>query len=341
MFILLGAPLAAPLLLSATGLYFVRPEAFTASFLWHFIALFPHRLEGRAGRFIRAVATFAAVVGVAMFVVVLVSAWTGFRASALRIHWSLSMGLSAAAFPVLLWRAARAEGDARRRARIFAQGLLLGVAPVSLEVLLEELWRPTATSFTGPAWSLWLAPSFLGRSRSSPSSPRIRSSMTGWSRSGSSCARRFNTPWPGTRSSSPRLPFGALAVFVFTHRDEPIAALMTGRRPIALVSFGLLGLVALNLRGTWLARLDRRYFRDAYDAQQLVTRVVGAVANDSPGEVVQRLRDAIGQALHADVEIFLVDDKRTALRHVDDGCPRSACAGRLPVSPWRPTADGG
>ena len=56
------------------------------------------------------------------------------------------------------------------------------------------------------------------------------------------------------------VPFAALAVFVFTHRDEPIAALMSGGRPIALVAFSVLGLVALNLRGTWLARLDRRTF---------------------------------------------------------------------------------
>ncbi len=330
MFILLGAPLAATLLLSATGLYFVRPEAFTASFLWHFIALFPHRLEGRAGRFIRAVATFAAVVGVAMFVVVLVSAWTGFRASALRIHWSLSMGLSAAAFPVLLWRAARAEGDARRRARIFAQGLLLGVAPVSLEVLLEELWRPYHDFVHRPGvepvvgtiifGALAIVPFVTAYAVLYDRVVEIRVVL----RAAIQYALARYTIIVATL-----VPFGALAVFVFTHRDEPIAALMTGRRPIALVSFGLLGLVALNLRGTWLARLDRRYFRDAYDAQLLVTRVVGSVANDSPGEVVQRLRDAIGQALHADVEIFLVDDKRTALRHVDDRLPPLSLRGTL------------
>jgi hypothetical protein len=240
------------------------------------------------------------------------------------------MSLSAAAFPVLLWRTARAEGDARRRARIFAQGMLLGVAPVSLEVLLEELWRPYWAFVHRPGvepvvgtiifGALAIVPFVTAYSVLYDRVVEIRVVL----RAAIQYALARYTIIVATF-----VPLGALALFVFTHRDEPIAALLTGRRPIALVSFGVIGLVALKLRGTWLARLDRRYFREAYDAQQLVTRVVGSVTNDSPGEVVHRLRDAIGQALHADVEIFLADDKRTALRHVDDRLPPLSLRGTL------------
>jgi hypothetical protein len=112
------------------------------------------------------------------------------------------------------------------------------------------------------------------------------------------------------------VPFAALALFVFQNRAESIAALMTGPRPLFLSAFGFGGLVTLRLRTNWLERVDRRYFREAYDAREILSRVVGDSPPATDAELAMRLHEEIGRALHADMAIFLVDEGRSVLRDV-------------------------
>jgi len=81
------------------------------------------------------------------------------------------------------------------------------------------------------------------------------------------------------------------------------------------------GLVALRLRGAWLANLDRKYFREGYDTRQILTRVLGSLPGDSHADIAGRIQAEIGHALHVEIEIFLFDRKRTALRHIRDRLP--------------------
>jgi hypothetical protein len=329
-FILLGAPMANPLLLDARWLLFVRPEAFNAAFFWYFLALFPHNLDSRAGRIVRGVAAAAAIVGLVFFAGNLSALALGVRsalfmltrADAEGFFWPVTFLMSAAAFPVLVWRAIAAHGEARRRVRMFAGGLLLGIAPVSIEVLLEELWpayrmfvhTPDVEPIVGSIifGALAIVPFVTAYSVLYDHVVEMRVVL----RAAIQYALARYTIIAATL-----VPFAALAVFLFTRREEPIIALMGGPRPLMLTACAGAGLIALRLRSTWLDALDRRYFREAYDAREILSRVVGDSPPRSDAELAGRLHEELSQALHADVDIFLVDETRTALRHVDGRLP--------------------
>ena len=71
----------------------------------------------------------------------------------------------------------------------------------------------------------------------------------------------------------------------------------------------------MRLRHRWLDAVDRRYFREPYDAQQIVTSFVGNLHAESQEELAQRVKREVERALHADAELFIANDARTALRH--------------------------
>ena len=125
------------------------------------------------------------------------------------------------------------------------------------------------------------------------------------------------------------VPFAALAVFLVQHREEQIVSLMTGQRPVLLGSFAAIGLVSFRLRSRWLDELDRRYFRESYDAHQILTRVVGELGGASAAELADGIRREVEGAFHADAEVFVADEARMALRHADERLPSLALASKL------------
>jgi hypothetical protein len=89
-----------------------------------------------------------------------------------------------------------------------------------------------------------------------------------------------------------------------------------------------MGLAALRLRHRWLEAIDRRYFREPYDAQQILTRFVGDLAGESTGDLAQRIKREVERELHADVEVFFANDARTSLRHAGGVLAPLAVTGR-------------
>ncbi len=84
----------------------------------------------------------------------------------------------------------------------------------------------------------------------------------------------------------------------YWHRDRAIEAQFVARAPIyGLLS--VLALVAAHQRQRWLDGLDKRFFRDRYDARRLLHEVVDDVRH-SPGlpEAAPLVVDQIARALH-------------------------------------------
>ena len=325
-FVLLGAPLANPFLINTGWLFFIRLEAFNPAFFWRFITLFPDDLEGRIGTFVKRTATFIASVGLLLFAADLVAAFTNFRrtpvAIALRLHWAVLLAMHATAFPVLIWRTASAHGPARGQARIFACGLLLGVAPVSLEVLVEEIWRPYWRIVHRPDVEPVVGTIIFGALAIVPfvTAYSVLYDHVVEMRVVLRAAIQYALA-RYTIIAATLVPFAALATFAFRHRDEPLVALISGPRPLGLIAFAAAGIAALRLRDVWLESLDRKYFREPYDAPHILTRIVTSLPGDSDVDIVERVREEVGRALHVDIEIFLVDMKRSLLRHVRDDLP--------------------
>ena len=341
LFSVIGSALVIPLSNEQTPgllpwLNYVRPEAFIGAFLWYFLTRFPSDLEGRFGRVVRAVAAIAAVVGLWCLIANLVALWIspldapGWWTAFLRPridprsrYWLVVFGVTVPALPVMVWRAQTAQGEARRRVRLFVRGLLGGLAPFAAEVFVEEMWPSYKAFAQGGVASPWIGSVIFGALAVVPFVTaysvlfdRVVEVRVALRAALQYALARF------TIVGATLVPFAALTLFLVGHRRESLAAiLVNGARPVLLIGSVVLGLSALRLRARWLDALDRRYFRQSYDARHILTGFVGGLPALTAGEIGARIRDEIDRALHADVEVFLADEARSAMRHVDDRLP--------------------
>ena len=253
-----------------------------------------------------------------------------------------SSGLTLPAFPALVWRAHTAPEEAQARSRLFVRSLLIGVVPFVLEVVAEELWPAYKRFAATPPARTVVATILFGCLATVPL-------VTAYSVLFDRVVEVRVVIRAALQHALARyailglttIPFAALAVFLYAHRTEPLVSLMTGPRPLLLAGAVVIGIFALRLRDRWLAEIDRRYFREPYDAQQVLTRFVGDLRADSLEDLADRIRLEIERALHADADVLFANDARSALR--DPGgrlAPLSTTATLVELAPQRPAADG-
>ncbi len=98
----------------------------------------------------------------------------------------------------------------------------------------------------------------------------------------------------------------ALAADVLLHREQTLASVV-GTRGWAYLTVGVLIMVARAWRQTWLSRLDRRFFREQYNAQKILRSVAEDVRSVGDFErVAPRVVAQIDRALHPEFAALLV-----------------------------------
>jgi hypothetical protein len=308
---------------------YLRPEAFLAAFLWRFVLVFPSGIRAGAARATAIMAAVTALAAVACVVinlsVVLLPAAGGsdwrspwlFLTTSGNWYWPLVLGLSLPAYPVVLMRGRTAKADERRRVQRFLWCLLAGFAPIAVEVLVEELWPAYKALIGQPTIKPWVALALFGPLATVPFTTAyavlvdavvdmrivLRSALQ-------YALARY------TILGLTLVPFAALAIFVVSHREEPLIALMSGPRPLLLGSAATLGVISMSRRNLWLLAVDRRHFRDAYDAQRILTRFVAGLSSQSSEDIAGQLRGELETSLHAEAAVFLANDAGTSLRDV-------------------------
>jgi len=112
----------------------------------------------------------------------------------------------------------------------------------------------------------------------------------------------------GTLLVAMSLPVLGLIGYLYAHRGDSIAVVLTGTPAVYLLLILPLALV-IRYRRRLLEALDRRYFREQYDARQLLLHVVSMVRGGSDMVGLSRVAlDEIDRALHP---------KHVSLWHVD------------------------
>jgi hypothetical protein len=112
----------------------------------------------------------------------------------------------------------------------------------------------------------------------------------------------------GTLLVAMSLPMIGLAAYLYAHRQDSIAVVLTGTPAVYILLLLPLGLV-IRYRRRLLESLDRRYFREQYDARQLLLHVVSMVRGGSDMIGLSRVAlDEIDRALHP---------KHVSLWHID------------------------
>ena len=106
---------------------------------------------------------------------------------------------------------------------------------------------------------------------------------------------------------------GLALIFVidlFVHRSQPLIVILSARGWIYSLLAGL-GLLVYFRRRSWLEAIDRRFFREHYDAQRLLREVVEEVRGAASFErVAPRVGARIEAALHPEFVALLVRDPR-------------------------------
>jgi hypothetical protein len=330
---LVASPFAVPLLANGplAWLISVRPDAFLGAFVWEFVACFPTDVHGRRANIVRGIVAAGVFVGIYLAGTSLLGLWispadvtptfapmlavTSVSSNPTVFYWPLLLGVAVPAFFALLWRAWVAEGAAARQVRVFVAALLIGLGPIAVEVFVEGVWRSYEHFVHSPAIEPWVGAIMFAALASLPVATaysvlfdRVVSVRLVLQKALQYALARYIV------LALTLIPFGGLILFLAQHRDEPLTSLLSGaRRPLVLGGLGIVGVLALRQRPRLLGGLDRRYFREPFDAGRILERLMARSAPDL-GDLGARICDEVGRAFHARVYVLLADDARTVLR---------------------------
>ena len=122
-----------------------------------------------------------------------------------------------------------------------------------------------------------------------------------------------------------------LGVDIVLSRSQPLEAILRSRGWIyAALAAAALG--AHRYRRRWLDALDRRFFRERYDAQRLLMRVVDGIKSaGSLDRVAPRVVAHIEEALHPQCAALILHEPTTCLYRAVAASPAGAAPPPLPA----------
>ena len=123
----------------------------------------------------------------------------------------------------------------------------------------------------------------------------------------------------------------ALVLDLLAHGDEPLAAVL-GRRGWIYALLGGLALASHRESHGWLESLDRRFFRERYDARRLLLEVVDEVRQaESLERVAPRVVASLEAALHPEFVVLLAADPHLSDYHALASAPAGQEVATLPA----------
>ena len=323
--VLLAVPLSQRLLALDSGpmpalVTLLRPDTFLAAFLWRFVGAFPSPLTGRFSRVAGITARLLEVMGLAAFVLILSTVpWPLAEgdprglllpvADTGSMYWPITFVAGLFAILALAYRLIGSGGGDRFRLQVFGAGLLFGLSPLFLEVIVEESWPAYKALVHQPAVEPWMAILLFV--------PMAAVPLVVWysvlydriveTRVVLRLAAQYLLA-KATIIGLSTMPFVALAVFLYQRRTESLVALLGGPRPIALVGIVVASSVAFRLRRQWLQALDRRYFREPHDAHTMLSHLMASDwITQTPRAIAEALAQELDAVFHARADLYVLD----------------------------------
>jgi len=127
------------------------------------------------------------------------------------------------------------------------------------------------------------------------------------------------------------LVVASFAADLLAHRSQPTEAVLAARGWV-YAGLAAVAVAAHSQRRRWLDALDRRFFRERYDAQRLLKQVVEEVrAAGSIARVAPRVVARVEAALHPTFAALLVPDRAASVFRVVASAPAGAAPANLPT----------
>ena len=302
----------------------LKLPAFLPYFLWVFVREFPSPpLSLTTRRRFQLLSRVSAVAGLLLFTLNLLAFPLKGIPAASRVlavfapkptggvFYAVVVALTAAAFLLLPWKARQVQGPEHRRARVFLEILILTFGLIILELVLvlfvpgyndfftdrPRLQRRLVTIVLLPALTLPFTIPYAVLvhrvldvrliARRALQYLLARSMVTGLV----------------------AVPLAALGLYAWFHREMQVSELFSGPRALLLIATILVGAAALRYRKPLLDAIDRRFFREQFDARHILTLLVERIRSirDSGSLAVLVTRE-IDLALHLEgVSLFALD----------------------------------
>jgi hypothetical protein len=240
------------------------------------------------------------------------------RQSVSSYYWPIIIATSLPCLIYLGWKSRFTKPGDQRRVRMFVAGLLIGSVPISLNVLLEATIPSFARLFDDAAvWidrliflSLMAVPVVTSYSVLVDRVVELRLVIR--------LALQYALA-KYTLFAMIFVPLVGTAWYVYGHREQTVLTLLSGSRPLVLVATVITAGAMLQMRHRALNALDRRFFREQYDARRILSdladRCRKATTSDELVELVCR---EVDRALHLDyVTVLLATPDGSLLRSPD------------------------
>jgi len=303
-------------------------DAFIPYFLWAFVRDFPSPAPSvTSRRRIQLMVYACATAGALLFLLNLLQfaakqmegqgplSWSAPQRGE-GLYYSVVLPLTAAAFPLLLWKVRFAQKIEQRRTRVFLKLLALTFGPMLAEVLLE-LFGPGYESFSHahPRLKLGIVVGVMLPALTLPITVpyavlvhRVLDVKLIARRALHYVLARYTVFLLGA------VPLCALLGYLFLHRVESLSVVFSGGRVPLLLSMILIGAAALRYRRHLLDIIDRRFFREQYDARQILTLLVERIRSiQESASLASLVSREIDLALHLEDIALLVLDPRSGM----------------------------
>lgn len=130
----------------------------------------------------------------------------------------------------------------------------------------------------------------------------------------------------------PPMAAALLAVDLIFHGNQPLFRVLKARGAVYVAVFAVAGL-AYAQRQTWLSELDRRFFRDQYDAQTLFKQVMDDIRHAANiEEVSSSVVIRVVEAFHAEFCALLVRKPEEPFYRVVAAAPSGSLTAALPAT---------
>lgn len=306
-------------------------DALMAFFLWSFLREFPVPTRPPVRRWVDAMVLVCGGVGITLFVLNLLAhlatgPWLPASLSGALVqvepmrgkgvYYSLLMPPIALALPFLVWKGRSLEESEYRRVRVFVLGIAVGLAPMLLDVLTELFFLP---------YRRWIQehPGFrlntlllFGLFTFAVPVATTYAVLVHRVLDVKLIARRA-LHYTLARSSAIALaaaPLAVLFAYLYRNRDQSLSDLFSGSRLLLLLTAALAGGAALRYHRPLLDAIDRRFFREQYDARQILTLLVDRIrSTGDTASLASLIAREIDLALHLEGIALLVSDPRSGM----------------------------
>ncbi|MCB1055089.1 MAG: serine/threonine protein kinase [Acidobacteria bacterium] len=306
-------------------LLWVPIAAFQPFVLWRFVALFPRTHASLAvDRVVRTGGSLVGIVGVVLTVVnlpLLFQDWfDGYQAPDLSLLWAprqpgtlfgdLVVFLVGVALVLGLFRLRADDRQEARRVRVLLGAVAMGFGPLVVFIALDALLPPVSQWLERPVGTLasgWLIyPALLSLPFTTGYAVLVHRVLD--VRLIARKALRYGLArWSALVLAT--LPLLALVAYLYGRRDESLAEVFSGVDAAVFFAAAALGLYVFSRRQALLDAVDRRFFRDQYDARQILSPLLERIRSTRGSrELAEFVTLGIDRALHLESIALLVED---------------------------------